>query len=221
MAPPGLFLPRTSGRNPHAGRRQAEHARESKVRAAGRGRSVRLLSRIVERIALIVLLIGGIGMLLSMFLGVADVVGTQMLKSPVPGAYEITESTMTLIVFGALAYAQIRRAHIRVELLYTHVGPRAQAAMDVLADIAGLVFFGLLLWQAFQEAQYSYEINERTVGLIRFPLYPARIVLAAGTALMILRLTLDLIIDVRRIFTGEPPDLDEAAIAESGLRGVE
>ena len=108
---------------------------------------MRILARIVERIALFVLLIGGIGMLLSMFLGVADVVGTQMLRSPVPGAYEITESTMTLIVFGALAYAQIRRAHIRVELLYTHVGPRTQAALDVLADIAGLVFFGLLLWQ--------------------------------------------------------------------------
>ena len=182
---------------------------------------MRLLSRIVERIALIVLLIGGIGMLLSMFLGVADVVGTQMLKSPVPGAYEITESTMTLIVFGALAYAQIRRAHIRVELLYTHVGPRAQAGMDVLADIAGLVFFSLLFWQAYMEAEYSYQINERTVGLIRFPLYPARIVLAAGTALMIMRLSLDLIIDFRRIFTGEPPEQDEAAAAESGLRGVE
>jgi TRAP-type C4-dicarboxylate transport system permease small subunit len=182
---------------------------------------VKLLSHLLERVALAVLLVGGVGMLMSMFLGVADVVGTQVLKSPVPGAYEITESTMTLIVFGALAYAQIRRAHIRVELLYTHVGPRAQAAMDVLADIAALIFFGLLLWQAKMEAEYSYEINERTVGLIRFPLYPARIVLAAGTALMILRLALDLVIDVRRVFTGEPPEQAEAALSEPGSAGAE
>ena len=85
------------------------------------------LSRIVERLALIVLLVGGLGMLFSMFLGVADIVGTQVLLIPVPGPRELTESTMVLIVFGALAYAQIRRAHIRVELLYQNAaaGPRS------------------------------------------------------------------------------------------------
>lgn len=164
---------------------------------------MKTLSYLLERIALAVLLVGGVGMLMSMFLGVADVVGTQLLHVPVPGPYEITESTMVLIVFGALCYAQIRRAHIRVELIYTRMGPRTQAAMDVVADIAAIIFFSLLLWQAKNEAQYSYQINERTVGLIRFPLYPARIVLAAGTALLILRLTLDLIIDARRVATGE------------------
>ena len=76
--------------------------------------AVKPLSQIVERLALIVLLIGGLGMLFSMFLGVADIVGTQILLIPVPGPRELTESTMVLIVFGALAYAQIRRAHIRV-----------------------------------------------------------------------------------------------------------
>ncbi|MDH3667746.1 MAG: TRAP transporter small permease [Paracoccaceae bacterium] len=173
---------------------------------------MKLISAIIERVALVVLLIGGLGMLLSMFLGVADIVGTQVLHVPVPGPYEITESTMVLIVFGALTYAQIRRAHIRVELLHARVGPQAQAAMDVFADVAALVFFGLLLWQAKMEAEYSYQINERTVGLVRFPLYPARIVLAAGTALLMLRLALDLIIDIRRVFTGEPLEQDESVI---------
>ncbi len=165
---------------------------------------MKMLSTLTERIALVVLLVGGIGMLLSMFLGVADVVGTQVLLTPVPGPYEITESTMVLIVFGALTYAQIRRAHIRVELVYVRMGPRVQAGMDVFADIAALVFFGLLFWQAINEAQYSYQINERTVGLVRFPLYPARFVLAGGTGLLILRLVLDLLVDLRRISTGEP-----------------
>ena len=177
---------------------------------------MKLLSHLLERVALAVLLVGGLGMLLSMFLGVADIVGTQVLSVPVPGPYEITESTMVLIVFGALCYAQIRRAHIRVELIYARMGPRVQAGMDVFADIAALVFFGLMLWQAKMEAEYSYQINERTVGLIRFPLYPARIVLAAGTALLILRLILDLIVDIRRVFTGEPLDQGLPPAADLG-----
>lgn len=158
-----------------------------------------LLSRLVERVAIVVLLVGGVGMLVAMFLGTADVVGTQFFGTPVAGALELTESTMVLIVFGALAYAQLRRNHIRVELFYARVSPRARAALDVLADVAGLAFFGLLLWQAIGEATTSWRIGEATVGLIRFPLYPARWVLVVGTALLLVQLVLDLVRDATAV----------------------
>ena len=130
---------------------------------------MKLLAHILERLALAVLLVGGLGMLMSMFLGVADIVGTQILLIPVPGPRELTESTMVLIVFGALAYAQIRRAHIRVELFYFQMPPRIRATMDVITDLAAIAFFGLILSEAFSEARYSLQIGEATDGLIRFP----------------------------------------------------
>lgn len=175
---------------------------------------MKLISRIVERLALIVLLIGGLGMLFSMFLGVADIVGTQVLLIPVPGPRELTESTMVLIVFGALAYAQIRRAHIRVELVYFQMPPRVRAVMDVITDIAAIAFYGLILQQAIGEAQYSLQINEATVGLIRFPLWPARFILAAGCALMILQLVLHLIEDLIRIKTGAGLENDPLGVLQ-------
>lgn len=173
-------------------------------RPTGTDRALKAFAYLLERFALFILLIGGLGLLMSMFLGVGDVIGTQVLETPLPGARELTESTMVLIVFGALAYAQIQRSHIRVELLYTRMGARTKAVMDVLADAAALLFFSLLLWQAVNEAVLSWELNEATVGLIRFPLYPARIILVAGTALLILRLLIDLIEDLDRIRTGAP-----------------
>ncbi|MBT8409170.1 MAG: TRAP transporter small permease [Alphaproteobacteria bacterium] len=172
------------------------------------------MSKLIERLALAVLMVGGAGMLMSMFLGVADIVGTQVLLIPVPGPRELTESTMVLIVFGALAYAQIRRAHIRVEIVYLQAPPRMRAAMDVITDFAAIVFFSLILWQGVLEAQYSLQIGEATVGLIRFPLWPARITLAAGCALVILRLLVDLLLDLDRIRTGA--SLDEHA-ADPGV----
>jgi TRAP-type C4-dicarboxylate transport system permease small subunit len=165
---------------------------------------LKLLLKISERLALIVLLIGGIGMIMSTFLGVADVVGTQVLNVPVPGPRELTESTMVLIVFGALTFAQIRRAHIRVEIAYLAVGPRFRAVMDVVTDVAAIIFFSLIAWQGLLEAQYSMKIGEATSGLIRFPLWPARFTLVAGASLIILRLVLDLIIDCGRVRSGEP-----------------
>ena len=176
--------------------------------------AVKPLSRIVERLALIVLLVGGLGMLFSMFLGVADIVGTQVLLIPVPGPRELTESTMVLIVFGALAYAQIRRAHIRVELLYLKMPPRGRAVMDVITDLAAIAFFGLILSEAISEAQYSYQIKEATTGLIRFPLWPARFTLVAGCSLMILQLCLHLIQDLIRIRTGNDIESEHAIIMQ-------
>lgn len=157
---------------------------------------------------------------MSMFLGVGDVVGTQVFKTPLAGARELTESTMVLIVFGALTYAQIERSHIRVELLYTRMGPRVQAAMDVITDLAAIVFFGLLLWQAINEVKISWEIGESTVGLIRFPLYPARIILAVGTGLLVIRLVLDMFVDIRRISTGEPLPNQSAIVPGIPLDGL-
>jgi TRAP-type C4-dicarboxylate transport system permease small subunit len=173
---------------------------------------------LLQNLALLLVLLGAVGMMSSMLLGTADVVGTQFLGAPVPGALEITESTMVLIVFGALAYAQMRRAHIRVEILYGHVGPRAKGFIDAVTHMVALVFFALLGWQGYGEALYSWELRESTLGYIRFPLYPARWLLVLGTALLLLRLALDVISDLARMWRGEPPPAPPVA---HGLTGVE
>jgi TRAP-type C4-dicarboxylate transport system permease small subunit len=163
------------------------------------------LNTMFAKPAAALVLLGAIGMIVSMFLGVADVVGTKFFGYPIPGTLEVTESTMVLIVFGALAYTQMRRGHIRVELLYNHVGPRAQSFMEAVTHFLALVYFGLLGWQGFYELLYSWEIREATMGAIRFPLYPARFLLVAGTALLLVQLALDLSMDLRRMWRGEPP----------------
>ena len=181
---------------------------------------MKILSNVLERLALAILLVGGVGLLMSMFLGVGDVVGTQFLQSPLPGARELTESTMVLIVFGALAYAQIERSHIRVELVYSRMGPRTQAFMDVVSDVAAILFFSLLLWQAINEAILSVQLGEATVGLIRFPLYPARIILVVGTGLLILRLLIDVCVDIDRVRTGAPLVVEHRVLSEIPISGL-
>lgn len=159
------------------------------------------MTYLVTRLAALSVALGSIGLLLAMFLGVADVIGTRY-GHPVAGALEFTESTMVLIVFGGIAWAQIRRSHIRVELIYLNVGPRMRSAMDIIASIAGILFFGLITWQGAVEALYSWQISEATSGLVRFPLWPARWILVFGASLMILQLLLDLWRDITRF--GDP-----------------
>jgi TRAP-type C4-dicarboxylate transport system permease small subunit len=170
------------------------------------------LSAWLGRLALGLLLLGTVGMIASMLIGVADVVGTEFFGWPVPGTLEFTESTMVLVVFGALAYAQQRRAHIRVELLYSHAGPRGQSFMEAVTHIVALLFFALVAWQGLSELLYSWELKEATMGTVRFPLYPARFFLLLGVGLLLVRLALDIVVDIGRMRRGEaPPDTSASA----------
>jgi TRAP-type C4-dicarboxylate transport system permease small subunit len=173
---------------------------------------MRWASAWLSRLALGLLLLGTVGMISSMLVGVADVVGTEFLGAPVLGTLEFTESTMVLIVFGALAYAQERRAHIRVELLYGHAGARGKSFMEAVTHIVAFVFFALVAWQGLGELLYSWEMKEATMGSVRFPLYPARFFLLLGAVLLLLRLAIDIVQDIGRLQRGEPPP-DTAAPA--------
>jgi TRAP-type C4-dicarboxylate transport system permease small subunit len=171
------------------------------------------ISASIQRIALGLLLLGAIGLVASTILGFADVVGTKFLDYPVPGTLEITESTMVLVVFGALAYTQSKRGHIRVEILYNFGSPRVRAALDAVTHLIALIYFGFLFWLGAQEAIYSWGISEATMGTVRFPLFPARLILAIGCALLLLQLVLDLLHDLHRAIQGEagPSAPDSAA----------
>src|ERR671924_804447 len=94
----------------------------------------------VRRLAVGMVLLGSLGMMVSMAICVADVIGTNFFDWPVPGTLEFTESTMVLIVFGALAFTQEMRSHIRVEILYAHLRPRLQSLFDFLTHLMALVF---------------------------------------------------------------------------------
>jgi TRAP-type mannitol/chloroaromatic compound transport system permease small subunit len=157
------------------------------------------------RLALWLLLLGTVGMIAAMLVGVADVVGTEFFGRPLLGTLEFTESTMVLVVFGALAFAQERRAHIRVELLYGHVGPRGKSFMEAVTHIVAFVFFALVAWMGYVELLYSWEIKESTMGSVRFPLYPARVLLLIGVALLLVRLAVDVVQDIGRLRRGEAP----------------
>jgi TRAP-type mannitol/chloroaromatic compound transport system permease small subunit len=166
---------------------------------------MRRCAEILRRLAVGLVLLGSIGMMLSMLICFADVVGTNFFGWPVPGTLEITESTMVLIVFGALAFTQEKRGHIRVEILHGFMSPRIQSLMDAITHFLALVFFGLVFWHSIGELNYSWELQEATMGTIRFPLYPARTLLTIGVALLIVQLALDVVLDVGRVRRGEGP----------------
>jgi TRAP-type mannitol/chloroaromatic compound transport system permease small subunit len=152
---------------------------------------------IVARLGTALLVLAALGVLLSMVVGTMDVVGTQLFLAPLHGATEGITELMVIIVFLSLPHVQRVGANIRVELAYSHFGPRTRAVLDTVAAVAALAFFGLLFWQGLEAATFSWRIRESTMSAVRIPIYPAKFAILLGAAISMLQLVVDIVESAR------------------------
>ncbi|MEP7207543.1 MAG: TRAP transporter small permease [Casimicrobiaceae bacterium] len=138
----------------------------------------------LERAAALVAALAVLGM---MAVGTLDVLGTVLLGRPLSGAYEITESLMVAAVFLALALSQREGRQIRVTLVVERLGPRMVAVLDALAELASLGVYAVIAWYGWGVAIESHAIGEFSSGLLRFPVWPAKLALALGATLMVVQ----------------------------------
>lgn len=148
---------------------------------------------LIDRINLGGAVLAGLALLLMMFIGGVDVITTNAFAAPVPAAYEITESLMVVAVFLAIALAQRRRAHIQVEIVVLALPKRLQVVAALLQALASLAFFLLIAWFGWHAAAHSFRVGEYSAGLIRFPIWPAKSMLAVGATMMSLQCLRDVL----------------------------
>lgn len=123
--------------------------------------------------------------LLMTVLGGADVLSTALLHNPIPGVYEATEALMVLVIFLSLGYLQLGSGNIAVDIVTSRLHGTARVIQVAAAELLAAVFFSLLAWQAWALAIDSWNIDEYSAGLVRFPLYPAKFALALGATLTV------------------------------------
>lgn len=136
--------------------------------------------------------------MLMMLAGAADVIGTNLdivgLRSrPVPAAFEFMATMMVVTVFLAVSLGQSRRGHIRVEVIVNRLPPALQKAANVLQYVLSALLFGLIARFAWPAAMHSFNVGEYAPGIINFPIWPARFILAFGASLMTLQCLFDLL----------------------------
>lgn len=134
--------------------------------------------------------IGSIGLASLMFLTVADVAGRYLLNRPVPGAFELTEMSMVLIVFLALGLAQHHREHIALDLAYNYFSTRLKKATDLTVDLINLVVVVAMTWQLYNYFVRMIDGNY-TTAVLQLPIYPFVIVALAGAAAYVLAIVCD------------------------------
>jgi TRAP-type C4-dicarboxylate transport system permease small subunit len=148
--------------------------------AAGRGTSfpARLLaagSRALQLVAALLLLV-------MMVVTFVDVIGRYLFNAPLPGAFELTEVLLALVVFVGLPIVTARREHVTVDLVTGRLPDAARAAFARLATLATGAVLALLAWRLALSARDFSAYGDATVYL-GIPLGPVAGVMAALAAL--------------------------------------
>jgi len=131
----------------------------------------------------VALSISGICMLLMAFVSTADVVTYLVLGKPFPGANESVEAALCVCVAMTIANAQYRRDHIMVDILVQKFSARGRIISDFGALLVGLFCMVLLSMRAWELAVESFNQRETAFTLYSFPIYPWKILYAAGFSL--------------------------------------
>lgn len=125
-------------------------------------------------------------------------------------------------IFGAYfvlvgAYTLIRADHVRVDLLLNTGGPRRRAALDFV-NFTFLVIWGAVLsWEAFWFVEDSWRFNEVDESALRHPMWPIKLAMFVGVALITLQGVIEMIRSVIR-FINPAADLGRAATVGSATQ---
>ena len=99
---------------------------------------------------------GSIFLLIMMMLTVSDVVGRYFFNRPMQGTNELTGLLLVCVAASALAYSQIKKGHIRVDLISGRLSPKGQMILDVIAYLFCLFGAALITWQTFVRGHKLY-----------------------------------------------------------------
>ena len=124
--------------------------------------------------------IGSLVLLVLALLGSMDVLTTRILNDPIPGALELSEAGLALILFLGLTVATGKGSHIQVEILVNRLGSSAHRFCRAIASLFTAVFFALWTWQMGHMAAKSWAIGEIATSLFPYPLYPVKCILFLG-----------------------------------------
>ena len=141
-----------------------------------------LLEKILRSITEGTVSIAAVVALLVALVGTIDVLTTRVLSQAIPGAFELSEAGLVLMVFLGMAIVTREESHIKVDILIHRMPKRLQMICTVFGLVLTFCFLGLMTWQMGSLALKSWKINEMATGLLPFPIYPVKMAACLGLA---------------------------------------
>ncbi len=100
-----------------------------------------------------------------------DVTLRYVFNAPIQWARDVNGLLLLMSIFCSLPHAWDRAYHIRMEVFYVRVTADKRRRLDVLASVAGIVFFGLMAIQGARYVPFMIQTGETGEDLL-LPIWP-------------------------------------------------
>lgn len=172
-------------------------------------RSGSLLRRAVHATTQVLAFLAVLCIVIMLVAIVADVTRRTLAGESVAGVVELGEVMMVAIVFLGLGFAERRGAHVSMTLLIRKLPTRPAAIVNGLGLLLVAFIIAWMVYVTGDRALDSLEAREYRFGLVRVPVYPARIAIAVGLAVYLLELVFRIIDDVRTALNPDEQAADD------------
>jgi TRAP-type C4-dicarboxylate transport system permease small subunit len=144
-------------------------------RALAQRRAVRLAEGLLGGIVAVLLMA-------MMLTTVIDVIGRYALKRPVPGAYELIELSLAIVIFMALPLVCLKDENITVTLLIDGLSARARQIHAGVVSLVGAGVLAVVAWRLYAHGAQLTSYGDVTMFL-RLPRGPIAYTMAGLSAL--------------------------------------
>jgi len=151
-------------------------------------------------------ILAALGVVVMLWAIVADVGVRNITRGSLPGMVEIGETMVVVVIFLGMMQAGVSGEHITITLLTSRLSTKVRRTLQTFAWIVSAIILGWMTWATTLRAVSSFEGQESRFGILSWPIWPARIVIAVGIVSMLFAA----IWNVVRLLRGRPP-MGEAA----------
>ncbi|MDP5334338.1 MAG: TRAP transporter small permease [Paracoccaceae bacterium] len=144
---------------------------------------------LIERLASAV---AATALALVMLVGVTDIVAGEILGVFLAFKVDMSGTLTAAAIFLAWPLVQSRNEHINVDL-FAGIFPRwSIIPREIIAKLAGFIFFALIARGTWKVALDSLAIREKSAATLGYPIWPAKLACAIGASLVLLVITLQI-----------------------------
>ncbi|WP_209121189.1 TRAP transporter small permease [Alkalihalobacillus sp. BA299] len=163
-------------------------------------KSLGVAKKVFERISFACSVLSTGLIVVMMFAVVLDVI-MRWLKTPIYGVYELQGVLVGMTIYLGLAKTQERKQHIGVSILGQYLPNRIVNLVSIPIYAVSMVFFCWLTYIYGGKAHEAYVMNEVIAGITKIPIFPLKMVMTLGLALLTLQLFIDLVKEIKALFS--------------------
>lgn len=117
----------------------------------------------------------------------ADVTMRYFINQPILGAVEASQFLLLLVFTLGLNFTTLTQKHIRMDLFFDMMPRWMQLGIEVLSMFCGIILFGALARQSFDDYHFSIMISDATEEL-NIPIWPFQFIMLIVFSLLCVQL---------------------------------